>query len=75
MPKNKDGGDSLNLRVLFLVFLCFFGVSIISNAAATTVKAATEPSYEAFADMAPSTYSMSNGTEPAGDPGGPGWPS
>jgi hypothetical protein len=65
----------LNLKVLFIVFLCLFSASIICNTAAASLDTVQEWSCEAFTCTAHAGHVTINRTEPAaGDPIGGGWP-
>lgn len=65
----------MNLKVLFIVFLCFFSVSIICNAAMVMLNEPEEWSWKELTHAGHIGYLINNGTEPAGDPiGGGGWP-
>lgn len=66
----------MNLKVLFLAFLCLFSASIICNIAMVMQNAAEACSYRAFTNTEHNGYITINGTEPAGGdpiPGGD-WP-
>jgi len=64
----------MNLKVLFLVFLCLFTASIISNVSMIIRNAAEGCSCRASTNAVHTGYLTVNGTEPAGDPTGGGWP-
>jgi hypothetical protein len=66
----------LNLKVLFVAFLCLFSAAIICNVAMTMVNAADAWSCKAFTHAVRTGYLSTNGAEPTGDPigGGGGWP-
>jgi len=65
----------LNLKVLFVVFLCLFSVSILCNTAVATLDTVQEWSCEAFTYTAHTSHLTINGTGPtSGDPIGGGWP-
>jgi hypothetical protein len=65
----------LNLKVLFLVFLCLFSASIICNMAVTTPDTAQEQSGKALTYAVLPDDITINRTEPvSGDPIGGGWP-
>ena len=66
----------MNLKVLFVVFLCLFSASVICNAAMVMLNVPEEWSCEAARGVVHAGYLINNGTEPtAGDPiGGGSWP-
>ena len=66
----------MNLKVLFVVFLCLFSASIICNVAMTMLNAAEGWSCEAFTHAVHTGYLTTLGFEPTGDPiiGDGGWP-
>ena len=65
----------MNLKVLFIVFLCFLSLSLVSNVAMVVVNVTEEGIFKASTDMLPTSYPANNGTDPMyGDPVGPGWP-
>jgi len=65
----------LNLKVLFVMFLCLFSASIICNAAMVTVNAAEESSCKACTHVVHTGYLTNNGADPMiGDGTGGGWP-
>gem|GEM_PF-4264048 len=67
----------MNLKVLFIAFLCLLSASIIFTTAIVALNTMERCSLEAFTSRVQSAvhsgYLMTNGTEPAGDPTG-GWP-
>ncbi len=65
----------MNLKVLFLAFLCLFSASIICNVSMVMLNAAEGWSCEASRHVVHVGYILTNGTEPAGDPiVDGGWP-
>lgn len=65
----------MNLKVLFVIFLCLLSASMICNVAIPTVKATEEWHFEGFTLSGSIGYLTNNGTEPnGGDPIGGGWP-
>jgi hypothetical protein len=65
----------VNLKVLFIAFLCLFSAAIICNVAMTMVNAADGWSDNALTQAVHTGYLRTNRIEPSGDPliGG-GWP-
>lgn len=65
----------MNLKVLFVAFLCLFSASVICNVTSVTLNTPQRPSCRAFVHAVHRRYLITNGTEPTGDPiGGGGWP-
>jgi len=65
----------LNLKVLFVMFLCLFSASIICSTAMTMLNEPEEWSWKEFTHAVHIGYLRNNRIEPAGDPiGGGGWP-
>ena len=66
----------MNLKVLFVVFLCLFNASIILSIVSPVVSTTQEPRLADSAFTRFTGYSTNNGAEPDGDgdPVGGGWP-
>jgi len=66
----------VNLKVLFVAFLCLFSAAIICNVAMTMVNAADGWSYNALTHAVHTGYLTTLGFEPTGDiiEGDGGWP-
>jgi len=65
----------LNLKVLFVMFLCLFSASIICNTAMTMMNESEEWNWIGLTRTGDIGYLINNRIEPAGDPiGGGGWP-
>lgn len=70
----------MNLKTLFVIFLCLFTASIICNVAMVTLSAPEEWSGEAYRRVERTDYLINNAIElgsnlTMGDPiDGPGWP-
>jgi len=65
----------LNLKALFVVFLCLFSVSIICNVTMVTLNADGEWSGKVCGHKVHIGYLINGGIEPSGDPiEADGWP-
>lgn len=65
----------MNLKVLFVMFLCLFSASIICSTAMTILNEPEEWNRIGLTRTGDIGYLINNGIEPAGDPiGGGGWP-
>jgi len=66
----------VNLKVLFVVFLCLFSASIICSAAMTMFNAADGWSCKAFTHAVHTGHLITNRIQPTGDPipGDGTWP-
>jgi hypothetical protein len=64
----------LNLKVLFVGFLCLLSLYLVSNVAMIVTNAAEGYTYEASTHTLSVAYITNNGIQPMGDPVGPGWP-
>lgn len=65
---------SLNLKALFVVFLCVLSASVILATATVAPSTVEGCELEAFTSAVNSNYLTTSGTELIGDPTG-GWPS
>lgn len=65
----------MNLKFLFVMFLCLFSASIICSTAMTMLNEPEEWNRIGFTRTGDIGYLINNRTEPMGDPiGGGGWP-
>jgi hypothetical protein len=64
---------NLNLKTLFVVFLCVLSASAIFTTAAVTPSTVEGCDLEVFTSAVNSNYLTASGAEPTGDPTG-GWP-
>jgi len=64
----------MNLKILFIGFLCFISAFLVLNTAITTANT-PEWSYKTSTKAVYIDYPQTNGTKPTGDPiEDPGWP-